>query len=134
MQNFKTTGLFKILSYGNFVTTFACLILATNYNSPRTVSVKVLTLPVAAKSTLHATKHFSLIACNKGWQKVHVLLEVTTQHDCLEERFCFTSTWFLYRLFIASKLMSSQSTVISVAYLHMVALWTLLQILDQFCW
>ena len=49
--------IFKILSYGNFVTTFVCLILARNYNSPRTVSVKILTLPVATQPTLFAIKH-----------------------------------------------------------------------------
>ena len=36
-------------------------------------------------------------------------LEVATERDYLEERFCFASTWFLYRIFIASKLMTSQS-------------------------
>ena len=35
----------------------ACLILARNYNSPRTVSVKVLTLPMATEPTLRAIKH-----------------------------------------------------------------------------
>ena len=51
------------LMYGNSFTTFVCLILARNYNSPRTISVKVLTLLVAAKVTLHVVKH--LIAHNK---------------------------------------------------------------------
>ena len=37
--------------------------------------------------------------------------EIGTQRDCLEEWFCFASTWFLYRLFIASKLISSQRTI-----------------------
>ena len=46
MHKFNLTGIFKIASHGNFVATFACLILARNYNSPRTVSVKVLTLAV----------------------------------------------------------------------------------------
>ena len=36
---------------------FHALILARKYNSPRTVSVEVLTLPVAAKLTLPATVH-----------------------------------------------------------------------------
>ena len=42
----------------SFNTTFACLILARNYNSPRTISVKVLTMPVAAERTVRAVKHF----------------------------------------------------------------------------
>ena len=51
-------SLLLYLSYGNFVTTFACLILARFYNSPRTVSVKVLTLPaVAAEPILRGIKH-----------------------------------------------------------------------------
>ena len=58
LHNFETTGIFKISSYGNFITTFACLILARNYNSPRTISVKVLTMPVAAERTVRAVKHF----------------------------------------------------------------------------
>ena len=57
LHNFETTGIFKISSYGNFVTTFACLILASNYNSTRTLSVKVLTLPVPTQPNLHAIKH-----------------------------------------------------------------------------
>ena len=34
-----------------FITTFACLILARDYNFPRTASIKVLTLSVAAEPT-----------------------------------------------------------------------------------
>ena len=34
--------------------TFACFILARNYNSPRTVSVEVLTLPLVAKPTYYS--------------------------------------------------------------------------------
>ena len=44
------------------------------------ISVEVLTLPVAAEPTLRAT--------------VHAQFAVTTQRDCLEEQFCFASTWF----------------------------------------
>ena len=44
------------------------------------ISVEVLTLPVAAEPTLRAT--------------VHAQFAVTTQCDCLEEQFCFASTWF----------------------------------------
>ena len=44
------------------------------------ISIEVLTLPVAAEPTLRAT--------------VHAQFAVTTQHDCLEEQFCFASTWF----------------------------------------
>ena len=57
LHNFKTTGIFKISSYGNFVTTFACLILARNCNSRGTVYVYVSTLPVAVEPTLRAIKH-----------------------------------------------------------------------------
>ena len=78
----KTTGIFKISSYGDFVKTFACLILARNYNSPRTVSVKVLTLPVAAEPTLRVIKHSQQVA------------KSDKNCTCLEERFCFASTWF----------------------------------------
>ena len=57
MHKFKTTGIFlKFSSYGNFVTTFGCLILARTYNSPRDVSVKGFPLPVASEPTLRATK------------------------------------------------------------------------------
>ena len=59
------------------------LILARKYDSPRTVSVEVLTLPVAAELTLPTTVH------------VQYYLEVATQRDCCEERFCFASRWFL---------------------------------------
>ena len=95
----KTTGIFKISSYGDFVKTFACLILARNYNSPRTVSVKVLTLPVAAEPTLRVVKHSQQVANSDK------------KCTCLEERFCFASTWFLYGPFIASKLTSSERTI-----------------------
>ena len=41
-----------------FITTFACLILARDYNFPRTaVSIKVLTLPVAAEPMFCAMRH-----------------------------------------------------------------------------
>ena len=55
------------LFYGNFVMTFVCLILARNYNSPRTVSVKALTMPVATEPILRAIKHLltRLTAHNK---------------------------------------------------------------------
>ena len=44
----KQLAFFKFL-----LTTFVCLIiLARNYNSPRTISVKVLTLPVTTEPTL----------------------------------------------------------------------------------
>ena len=35
LHKFNSTGISKIASYGNSFTTFACLILARNYNSPR---------------------------------------------------------------------------------------------------
>ena len=57
MHNFETTSIFKIPFYGNFVVTFACLIFARNYNSSRTVSLKVLNLSVAAEPALRAIKH-----------------------------------------------------------------------------
>ena len=57
MYNFETTSIFKIPFYGNFVMTFARLIFARNYNSSRTVFLKVLTLPVASKPALRAIKH-----------------------------------------------------------------------------
>ena len=53
----KQLAFFKISSYGDFATTFACLILERNYNSARIVSVKILTFPVAAEPTLRAIKH-----------------------------------------------------------------------------
>ena len=43
LHKFNSTRIFKIASYGSSITTFAYLILARNYNSPRTVSVKVIT-------------------------------------------------------------------------------------------
>ena len=55
--------------------------ISRNYSSPVTVSVEVLTLPVAAEPTLRAT--------------VYVQFRSRHTTDCLEERFCFASTWFL---------------------------------------
>ena len=57
MHNFETTSIFKIPFYGNFVMMFACLIFARNYNSSTTVSLKVLTLPLAVEPALCAIKH-----------------------------------------------------------------------------
>ena len=96
----KQLPFFKFL-----LTTLVCLIILTrNYNIPRTISVKVLTLPVATEPTL-----LMLMACNG-------VKNCMCQHKCdfLEERFCFASTWFWYRLFIASKLMSSQKTIFCI--------------------
>ena len=67
MHNLKTTGIFKISSYGDFATTFTCSILARNYNSVRIVSVKVLTFPVAAGNNLACYK--ALIARKKKVKK-----------------------------------------------------------------
>ena len=67
--NSKQLAFWKKSSYGIFVTTFACLILKRNYNSPRTVSLKVLTLPVAAQTTFRALK-----GLNHVFEKVHVLI------------------------------------------------------------
>ena len=58
-----------------------------------------------------STFELGLIAPDKRWQKLHVPQKVAAQRDCPEERSCFASTWFLYRLFIASKLMFSQMNI-----------------------
>ena len=56
LHKFKTIAFLKFhLWYSNFVTTFTCFNLG--HDSPRTVSVEVLTLPVAAKLTLPTTVH-----------------------------------------------------------------------------
>ena len=62
MHNFKTTGILKTSSSDNFVTKFACLILAVTIVpnpitieitiNPKPVAVKVLTLSVTAEPTL----------------------------------------------------------------------------------
>ena len=109
---FSICIIFKQLTFLKFcLITFVCLILAKNYNSSRTVSIKLLTLPVAAQPTLIAIKHLWHVTDSE--RKWTCRLEVATQSDCLEERFCFASTWFLYRLFNASKLMSSLTTIVS---------------------
>ena len=59
------------------------LIFKASYNSPKTLSVKVLTLSVAAKPTLPAI-YKAPTACNSD-KKCTCLLEVATQRDCLEE-------------------------------------------------
>ena len=71
-------------------------------------------------TNLSCYKALTCIARNKQWQKVHMLIRScywTQQHDCLEEWICFASTWFLYSwLFIASRLMSSQRTILKVIW------------------
>ena len=42
------------------------LIFKASYNSPKTLSVKVLTLPVAAKPTLPAIKHLQHVTVTKS--------------------------------------------------------------------
>ena len=62
------------------------------YNSPRTVSVKVLTLPVVTEQTLPAIRDLKHVTNSDKkciWQ---CQLEVATQRDCLQERFCFACT------------------------------------------
>ena len=75
-------------------------------------SANVLTLPVAAEPTLRAIKHLKHFHVTNSDKKCTCQLEVVTRRDCLKERFCFASTWFLHRLFIGSKLMSSQRTML----------------------
>ena len=58
------------------------LVFKASYNSPKTLSVKVLTLPVAAKPTLPAIKHLQHVTVTKS---ARAYLEVATQRDCLEE-------------------------------------------------
>ena len=89
-----------VISLRQFI---VCLILARNYNSPRTISVKVWTLPVAAEPTLWRMTNSDK---NCTWR-----LEVGIQHDCFEKRFFFASRQLSYKLLIASKLMSSPRTI-----------------------
>ena len=91
LYNFKTDGI--IINY---------------YSSPRTVSVKVLTLPVATERTLPAIRHLKHVTNSDKRCMWQCQLGVATQRDCLQERFCLACTWFLHRLFIASK---SQRTI-----------------------
>ena len=42
------------------------IIFKASYNSPRTLSVKVLTLPMAAKPTLPAIKHLQHVTVTKS--------------------------------------------------------------------
>ena len=63
------------------------------YSQKPYLSMKVLNLPVAAEPTLRAT--CVNISDKKGTHQL-----VATQHDCLEERIYFASTWFFYRVFI----------------------------------
>ena len=66
-------------------------------------------MPVAAKPTLRAIEHLQHVTNSD--KKCTCQFEVDIQRDCLEERFCFAGMWFWYRLFIASRLMSSQRTI-----------------------
>ena len=93
----------KIYTLHNFKTDS---IIINYYSSPRTVSVKVLTLPVATKRTLPARRHLNHV--KNSDKKCMCQLEVATQRDCLQERFRLACKWFLHRVFIASK---SQRTI-----------------------
>ena len=76
------------------------LLLARNYRK---------SFKLACGRRTNLTCYKALIAGNSD-KKCTCRLEVATQNDCLEERVCFASTWFLYRLLIASELMPSQRT------------------------
>ena len=79
---FSICIIFKQLTFLKFyLITFVCLILAKNYNSSRTVSIKLLTLPVAAQPTLIAIKHLWHVKDSE--RKWTCRLEVATQCDCL---------------------------------------------------
>ena len=66
-------------------------------------------------TNLSCYKALTCIARNISDKKCTCWLE--QQHDCLEEWICFASTWFLYSwLFIASRLMSSQRTILKVIW------------------
>ena len=96
------------------MTTFACfIILEKNYNGPRTVSVKVLTLAVAAEPTFRAIKHLhstSQTVTKSAWagkKLVHNNMTALKNEFVLQARGYCTD-------FIASKLMSSQRTIFQV--------------------
>ena len=96
------------------MTTFACfIILEKNYNGPRTVSVKVLTLAVAAEPTFRAIKH------------LHSTSQTVTKSACAGKKLVHNNMTALKNEFvlqaggyctdfIASKLMSSQRTIFQV--------------------
>ena len=91
-------------SYGNFVTTFACLILARFYNSPRTVSVKVLTLPaVAAEPTLRGIKHLLHVTnsdkrCTCWFKSLHNVTALTNDFVLQARGFCKVRLFSIFLL------------------------------------